>query len=377
MVQLRRFLPVMMALMVAVGAQRAQAGDARAAASKPAARPKVQIALLLDNSGSMSGLLNQARSELWTLIEALQEVERGGVGASIEVALYSYGDPPARQLVPFTTDLDKVSEALFALGISGGSEYAGEAIDVATRGLQWSSDPHDLKLIFVAGNEPFSQGQVPYRDAIKRALDPAIAVSTIHCGPLGAEAEEWRGAAALGQGAFSSIDHNAAVVHVATPFDKEIADLGVDLNGTYMVYGVHGAEGSARQAAQDMNALGSGLGIGTRRSLAKASNHYSNPTWDLVDAVKENRLDLATATDEQLPPDMRKLSVEERRAKVEAAEQRRAKLRARIAELNKKRQAFLKDAERATNAHTLDNALVSAVTELAQKKGYQIRRAGG
>ena len=50
------------------------------------------------------------------------------------------------------------------------------------------------------------------------------------------------------------IDHNRAVVHFEAPQDKEIAQLGVELNATYIAYGRTGQESQARQVAQDANA---------------------------------------------------------------------------------------------------------------------------
>ena len=96
--------------------------------AKEKKRPMVQIAILLDNSGSMSGLINQARSELWTVVNEFVNAKRGGVRPELQVAVYHYGRPPATQLVALTDDLDRVSEALFGIPVSGGSEYYQETV---------------------------------------------------------------------------------------------------------------------------------------------------------------------------------------------------------------------------------------------------------
>jgi hypothetical protein len=99
------------------------------------ARPVVQLAILLDTSGSMSGLIDQARTELWSIVNEFIVAERGGRPPEIQVALFEYGNSglPAesgwiRRIVGFTTDLDKVSEELFALKTNGGEEYCGWVI---------------------------------------------------------------------------------------------------------------------------------------------------------------------------------------------------------------------------------------------------------
>ena len=97
-------------------------------------------------------------------------IQLGGRTPTLEVALFEYGNDglPAeeghiRLIVPFTGDLDKVSKAFFALTTNGGQEYCGRMIDCAARRLAWSESNTDLEGVFIAGNEPFTQGGVDYR----------------------------------------------------------------------------------------------------------------------------------------------------------------------------------------------------------------------
>ena len=116
--------------------------------------PQVQIALLLDTSSSMDGLLEQTKRQLWTVVNAFQNARREGRSARLQIALYEYGNDGLsaeggylRQVLPLTTDLDRVSEQLFALKTRGGDEFCGQVIQKATQQLEWSKDRKDLKLI--------------------------------------------------------------------------------------------------------------------------------------------------------------------------------------------------------------------------------------
>ncbi len=60
---------------------------------------------------------------------------------------------------------------------------AGYAIKHATEELAWSTSNSDLKMIFIAGNEPFNQGDYKYETACRNAIAKGIVVNTIHCGP--------------------------------------------------------------------------------------------------------------------------------------------------------------------------------------------------
>ena len=98
-------------------------------------KPLVQVAVLLDTSNSMDGLINQARTQLWKIVNELVSAEKSGSKPAIEVALYEYGNSSLaretgwlRLVVPFTTDLDLVARELFALKTNGGDEYCGQVI---------------------------------------------------------------------------------------------------------------------------------------------------------------------------------------------------------------------------------------------------------
>jgi len=341
-------------------------------AAKPKDRPKVQIAILLDNSGSMSGLINQARTELWKIVNEFVNAKLDGVSPDLQVAVYHYGNPPATKLVPLTDDLDRVSEVLFAIPVSGGSEYCGAVIQTATNDLEWSESNRDLKLIFIAGNEPFSQGPVDYRAACKAAIEKGISVNTIHCG--NGIPEDWRDGALLTDGKSMNIDHTQAVVHIESPQDKEIAALGVELNKTYIAYGEHGKAGVERQAAQDSNASQASPASAGARAVTKANMFYSNARWDLCDALKEGKVDLAKVKPEDLPENMRKMMVEERVAYVKQMQEERAAIQKKINDLNTERVKYVAEKQKELAAEkgeaTLDEALIGAIRDQATKKDF-------
>jgi hypothetical protein len=154
-------------------------------APSPAApvEPKVQLAILLDTSSSMSGLIEQAKTQLWKVVNTFIAARQGGRAPHVEVALYEYGNTGLaaethwiRRIQPLTRDLDKISEELFSLKTNGGDEYCGEVIRKAAEDLAWDRDPNTYKAIFIAGNEPFTQGPVEPLQACKEAVSKGIVV---------------------------------------------------------------------------------------------------------------------------------------------------------------------------------------------------------
>lgn len=342
--------------------------------------PLVQMAILLDTSGSMSGLIDQARAELWAIVNEFIFAKRNGVAPEVQVALYEYGkntvpskDGYVRLIVPLTTDLDKISEELFALKTNGGSEYCGWVIKEAAKSLQWSSQPDDLKVIFIAGNEPFTQGPVDYRQACKAAVSKGIIVNTIHCG---SDAEgvngKWKDGALLADGRYMVINHNRRVVHIAAPQDKLIAELGARLNETYLAYGSSGRAFHERQSAQDRNAASVSAEAALQRAVAKASQNYRNEGWDLLDAVQNAGVKLEDLKEEELPEEMRKMNDQEKKAFIEAKAKQRAELQKKIQSLNEQRKKYVaaEMKKRQKDGKTLGSAAISAVREQAQKRNF-------
>src|SRR5690606_35548890 len=121
------------------------------------------------------------------------------------------------------SDLDLLSEKLFALKTNGGLEYCGQVIQASTQELKWSHDKNSMKLIYIAGNEPFDQGKVNYIEAISEAVNKGIYINTIHCGEDYSGVQgKWKDGAEKGKGEYFFIDHNQKVRYIPTPYDKEI-----------------------------------------------------------------------------------------------------------------------------------------------------------
>jgi hypothetical protein len=345
---------------------------------------RIQLAILLDTSNSMDGLIDQARSELWSIVNQFAGARRAGRGARLEVALYEYGNSglPAssgwvRRVLAFTSDLDRVSEELFALRTNGGDEFCGTVIKDALDELSWTDSPSDLRVIFIAGNEPFTQGPVDFRPVCRRAAQKGITVNTIHCGAFDTGASSgWKTGALMANGAYNAIDQTQVMAHVDAPQDAEIARLGAELNKTYVPYGAQGRDGQMRQEAQDANASRSAKGSFIGRSITKSNRLYSNSSWDLVDATKNERLDLGKLKTEELPAEMQGLSLEKRREYVAAKAQERQRLQAEIARLNTERETHVaaerrKAKPQATN--TLEVAVARAARAQAAERGIELQ----
>jgi hypothetical protein len=343
---------------------------------------KIQVALLLDTSNSMDGLIDQAKSRLWNIVNTLTTLKYNGKAPQIEIALYEYGNDGLkdenyiRQVAPLTQDLDLISEKLFALRTNGGSEYCGAVIRDATSNLNWDGNEKSMKLIYIAGNEAFDQGKINYKEVISNAKKKNIYTNTIFCGSRDEGIQTfWQNGASLGDGKYFNIDSDRRVIYIETPYDVRISECNTKLNDTYIYYGSHGSEFKNKQVAQDKNAEIQSVSNAVERTVAKSKkNAYKNDHWDLVDRAEKDVNFMATVKAEELPSELKGKSKEEVKKTVAQKSAERDKIQKEIEVLSKKRQDFI-DAEMkkrgSSDSDDLGKAIEKSVLELAKKNGYR------
>ena len=266
-----------------------------------------------------------------------------------------------------------MSEKLFALGTNGGTEYVGRVVQTAVDRLAWGG-PDAAKILFVCGNESADQDHAaPFRRVVPHAYGLGVRVNSVYCGnPDDGDAPGWREVADLGHGRYASIDMNHGTVAVATPYDADLEALSRKINTTYLGYGARAKDAKERQSAQDGNAAAA-PGAGAARAASKASGLYDNAGWDLVDKSKEPGFDLAKIPAEELPEDMKALSLEQRKALLETKKAERAEIQAKIQTLSAQRAAHIREQMAKTgldDGKALDRAIRDAVREEAAEKGF-------
>ena len=352
------------------------APSGRPVAPAPVPRKAIDLVLCLDTSGSMQGLINAARQKMW---EIVNECATAKPQPQLRVSLLTYGSSGTEDdgyvilQTPFTTDLDLVSEKLFALGTNGGTEYVGRVVKTSVDRLQWGG-ADAAKILFVAGNESADQDQrARFRDVVTHAAGLGVRVNAIYCGGADdPDAAGWREVAQLGGGRYATIDMNRGTVAVVSPFDKDLEELSKKVNTTYLGYGRHAEAAKERQSAQDGNAAAAPA-AGASRAEAKAGALYDNSGWDLVDRSSQPGFDLAKIPTDELPEEMRKMTAEEKATWIETKRKERGEIQARIRDLAEKRRAYVKvemDKQGLDDTKALDKVVRDAIREQAGAKGF-------
>jgi von Willebrand factor type A domain len=380
--KLKTILPITVLLLFAAFVFSSFVSPAKKTASKPA-EPKIQVAILLDVSGSMDGLIEQAKAQLWNMVNTLGKAKcDGSVSPKIEIALYEYGrttnDVKAgyvKQINGFINDMDSLSENLFSLRTNGGDEYCGQVIYTSLQQLQWDAAPENYKVIFIAGNEDFLQGNLHYTKACTEAKNKGVIVNTIYCGDkMQGIREHWNLAGECGNGSFTNINQNAREEEIPTPYDSLLITLNGNLNRTYVSYGYAGASYAAKQATMDQkNAQASKKQEIARIKTKASSKVYNNAKWDLVDADADGKLDEAIADKNTLPDSLKNKSKEEIKIIIKEKAKQRSAVNQQIIELSAKRDTYIAEERKKRAATKQENTLETEVEKIIKEQARRYK----
>lgn len=355
--------------------------------STPAPAPaKIQAAILLDVSGSMNGLIEQAKALLWNMVTTLGKAQcADNSSPQVEIALYEYGRTNndqgkgyVKQLSPFTTDLDEVSKILFSLHTNGGDEYCGQVIYTSMDELKWDASAGNYKVIFIAGNEDFLQGNLHYTKACNKAKEKGVIVNTIYCGDYKRGLEEhWNLAGECGNGSFTNINQDAKEEDIPTPYDTTLIVLNNKLNGTYIGYGAYGYSNKIRQEKVDQLNFSKSKNLASRRMEAKAkSKVYSNTSWDLVDATMADSTYIARVDKKTLPDSLKNKTTAQLQQIVEEKTTERKAIQEEIIGVNANRTKYIaeKKAKSAINKDepTLESEVDKIIKEQVKRFSMKI-----
>lgn len=308
-----------------------------------AAPPRVEVAFVLDTTGSMGGLIEGAKRRIWSIA---RHIGKGRPRPDLRIALVAYrdlGDAYVTQVHPFTSDMDEVYQSLSSFRAEGGGdtpEHVSAALRDAVEKLPWSG-PRALKVIFLVGDAPPHvdyQDGFDYRRHVAEARRRGIVVDAIQCGGDAQTAAVWREIASTGLGHYAQIDSQGGMNAEVTPYDTELARLGAELSSTVVISGDVRQQAAAARKMEARGAMPAAVAVEAAGYLAGAGRIAAQ---DLVDRpVAEQRAELK----QNRAPALSGKPEAEALAHLAAQKARRAHLQSKITALQKKRDAALASA---------------------------------
>ena len=119
--------------------------------SQAIAKPAVEVAFVLDTTGSMGGLIEGAKRKIWSIATSILD---NNPDAEIRMGLVAYrdiGDDYVTKTFELTTDIQDLYAKLLELQARGGGDWpesVNEALFVGVNKLSWTSGPETCRILF-------------------------------------------------------------------------------------------------------------------------------------------------------------------------------------------------------------------------------------
>jgi Mg-chelatase subunit ChlD len=345
-----------------------------------AARDTLEMVFVLDTTGSMGGLIEGAKQRIWGIInDVMQKPSKPRVRVGL-VAYRDNGDEYVTKILPITEDLDKAYTTLMDYRADGGGdtpENVRKALAEGVRNAGWSkSGPNLAQIVFLVGDAP-PQAYEQEPDVLAttaEAVRKNMIVNTIQCGNLDGTREVWQSIASRGEGRFFAIAQDGGVAAISTPFDTKLADLAAKLGKTYVTYGAkdkRDANVKVQAAAESRIISGAAMGAQAERAVNKAVNSFQYD-GDLVQDVENQTVKIEDVKTENLPENLQRLSVADRKKEIDKRIAERKTIRAEIVTLSKQRDEFIATERKKRGASNgFDTAVAQALKEQLLRKGIK------
>lgn len=343
---------------------------------------KIEVVFVLDTTGSMSGLIQAAKDNIWSIASSMASAESAPIIKMGLVAYRDRGDEYVTQVVDLSEDLDTNYGKLMSFRADGGGdgpESVNKGLYDAVTGMSWSQDSDTYRVIFLVGDAPPHtdyKGEMQFPEIVELASNKGIVINTIQCGNDHSTTRSWQQIAQLGQGEFFQVEQGGGAVAVSTPYDDQIATLSKELDETRLFYGnkeVKEAKRRKRDATDLFNRSASSASIARKAEFNTSKSGARNFVGEneLVDAITSGDVSLESIDKDELPEELQTLGRAEQSKMIKEKAQKRQELTLQIAELSKKRGSFVKQELEKTDADksSLDRQIYEAVKSQASEKG--------
>ena len=341
--------------------------------------PRIEVAFVLDTTGSMNRLIQGAKQKIWTIA---RRVAGGRPAPVINLGLVGYrdrGDQYVTKVFNLTNDLDAIYGHLIEFQSQGGGdtpESVNQALHEAVTKLSWSGDANALKIVFLVGDAPphMDYDDVKYPETIRLAAAAGIIINTIQCGNNLQTTPFWQDIASKSGGEYIRIDQSGGMTAVTTPVDAELSRLSRELADTVVPYGDAARQGEVRTKAAIAGRADAErmvyLNIDSAEFGAKVVvTGEGELIWDVVN----RKVKLEEIPESDLPVVLKTMTHEERTTFVAEQFAKRKDLQIKVDELAVKRDAHIRAAMTSLTAYadSFDAKVAEIIQAQALRRGIK------
>jgi hypothetical protein len=349
----------------------ALAGPCRHAGAAPAPllrTPKVEVVFCIDTTGSMGGYIDFFKQRIWYMCNQLANARPV---PDLKVGFVDYrdkGDSWITKVYDLTDDLDHIYSTIQTFRADQGGdapESVNQALFDSVNKIKWSKDPKTLRIIYLIGDAPPHMDytdDVKYPITCKEAVKRGILINPIQCGNDAECLKYWKDIATQARGSYMQL-HNSGVAFPTTPFDRRLSEINSELTRSLLIWGATAKRDADARKVREAGAM-------TVTAAADRAGYFAKKgrtaSYDLLDAIRTGQVKLESVKADELPAELSKLDIKDRREFIDKVAKRRSELRREATELDKKRMAFLAT-ELAKNKTNLEHQLIESLRAQAKK----------
>lgn len=348
---------------------------------KPVEKPKVEVLFVLDTTGSMGGLIDVAKAKIWYVAE---QIIKGKPTPDVRMGLVAYrdkGDEYVTKIFDLTDNIDQIYSDLSDFKAEGGGdtpENVNLALYEAVHKIKWSDSPKTLKIIYLVGDSPphneYDDVQ-GYMKTAEEAIKKGIYINTVLCGNNQETKKIWNEISDATEGTFVAIEQKGGVKEIPTPYDDELAKLNKELVGTTIVYGTKNEKEMGESFKFSAGGLGGAKGASRAVYVTEAKKPVSLDKDLVLEADSDEKIEKAldSIKEDELPDEMKKMTVEERKKYIEEKKEEREKLMTQIKELSVKRDEYIsEELKKSPSAKDgFDLKVIETLKKQAEKNGIK------
>ncbi|MCU0434723.1 MAG: hypothetical protein MUC87_14815 [Bacteroidia bacterium] len=291
------------------------------------------------------------------------------------------------KVYPLTTDIDSVYAELLKISAQGGGdspESVNQALHEAVSQMQWTEGGKVYKTIFLVGDCPPHmdyKDDVKYTESCKLAAEKGITINSIKLGLSCNEAvQHFQTISGSTVGEYIQLGQNAGDVVYSTPFDDSINYYSRRLDQSRIYYGSREVQRSnyvRKEKSMEIQTKASATSNADRATYNNSKSGFKNQfgEFELVNDVIDNRVKLDSISEDRLPPEVKGLTVEKRKAYIDSLVLERRAMQAHLLRLTTARAAYINnERQKQSGTESFSNQVFAIMQKQAATRGVMLKR---
>ncbi|MCP4184965.1 MAG: VWA domain-containing protein [Hyphomicrobiales bacterium] len=337
---------------------------------------RIEVAFVIDTTGSMATLIEGAKRKIWSIANTIVDINPNADIRMALVAYRDYGDKYVVKTFDMSADIQGLYGNLIGFQAVGGGdtpEAVNEALNASIHDVNWSRDQKTHRMVFLVGDAPphmdYDNGP-KYPEVIRFARTAGITIHAVQAGNSKQTRNVWKDIAYRGAGDYISIPQDGGqITIIETPYDDDIITLQRRIDKTVVPYGSKKTKTGLLNKLKGKLLAAPSVTIENSKFYSKRSvrKEVVTGSGDIISAIRNKDIELDAIKRDELPKQLQSMNKTEQKKYINEKISERSALEEEMARLVKKHDAYtVKEKEKLAKtkpADSFDKAVSRAITK--------------